>query len=88
MFKWKVILNKLQDTELEAAKHVEYNYIYRDTHQQKNSSDTNIEIASIEKQSSGAAKYLDTCQWGNTGNGIPGLPGKRHRQVHTLVSVM
>ena len=35
MFKWKVILNKLQDTELEAAKHVEYNYIYRDTHQQK-----------------------------------------------------
>ena len=35
ILKCKVILNKLQGTELEAAKHVEYNFIYGDTHQQK-----------------------------------------------------
>ena len=35
ILKCQVILNKLQDTELEAAKDVAYSYIYRDTHQQK-----------------------------------------------------
>ena len=35
ILKCQVILNMLEDTELEAAKHVEYNYIYGDTHQQK-----------------------------------------------------
>ena len=35
ILKCQVILNMLEDTELDAAKHVEYNYIYGDTHQQK-----------------------------------------------------
>ena len=35
ILKCQVILNMLEDTELEAAKHVEYNYIYGDTHKQK-----------------------------------------------------
>ena len=35
ILKCQVILSKLQDTELEDAQNVEYNYIYGDTHKQK-----------------------------------------------------